>query len=374
MLPADLIYSIKTLAQTERANILLDKPLIAAAPDKGAGGQNANFEIGQRVQAAVQAQVSPNVFNVRVANQLIQMQLPAFVRVGDLVSLQVTSLQPRLTFSLSRSDTPVSTPESLSATARLLSSMSQQPVERSYVRPIQSAPLWTGEQPLPDTTQLANKLHDALSHSGLFYESHQAQWIAGTRPTTQLLLEPQNQLLPQSRPDTAAQAQNAQAAQVAANNANTADAANRTAQAAPLSPNAPTATEQRIAPPHIPEHLQTLVQQQLNTLETRQVLWQGQVWQGQEMRWEVREEPPRRTPQGMESGQWVTQISLDLPNLGNVSARLSLNGNALSLVFDASDAETRAKLGSASPQLITALGERGIPVIQTQVARNEHAG
>ena len=130
------------------------------------------------------------------------MQLPAFIRSGDIITLQVASLQPRLTFTLAASSNPVSTPESLSATSRLLSSLSQQPLERSYVRPIQSAPLWTGEQVLPDTTQLAGKLHDALSHSGLFYESHQAQWIAGTRPTTQLLLEPQNQL-----PRTAAKQQ-----------------------------------------------------------------------------------------------------------------------------------------------------------------------
>jgi flagellar hook-length control protein FliK len=227
-------------------------------------------------------------------------------------------------------------------------------VERSYVRPIQSSPLWTGAQVLPDTTQLANKLHDALSHSGLFYESHQAQWIAGARPTTQLLLEPQNQL-PQSQITMNTGARNT-------------DAANN-----PIPPTQ-TGIEQRIAAPNIPQHLQTLVQQQLNALETHQVLWQGQVWQDQEMRWEVREESPHRNAQGVEEGQWITQINLDLPNLGGVSARLSFNGNALNLTLDVSDAQTRDKLGSASSQLMTALSERGIPVVHTQITQNEHAG
>lgn len=340
MLPANLISTLKALSAT-------DKPLITATPDKGAADAGKQFELGQKVQGTVQAQVAPNVFNVRVASQLLQMQLPAFIRSGDIITLQVVSQQPRLTFTLAASSNPVSTPESLSAASRLLSSLSQQPLEKSYVRPIQSAPLWTGQQALPDTTQLAGKLHEALSQSGLFYESHQAQWIAGMRPATQLLLEPQNQLQ---------------------QDAKSMDTAN---SALPLTQ---TGNEQRVAAPSIPEHLQTLVQQQMSTLETHQVLWQGQVWQDQEMRWEVREESPHRNAQGIEEGQWITQLYLDLPNLGGVSARLSFNGNALNLSLDVSDAQAREKLGNASSQLMAALSERGISVVHTQITQNEHAG
>jgi hypothetical protein len=348
MLPANLISTLKALS-------LSDKPLITATPDKAPSNAGKQLEVGQRVQGTVQAQVAPNIYNVRVETQLLQMQLPAFIRSGDIITLQVVSQQPRLTFTLAASSNPVSTPESLSATSRLLSSLSQQPLERSYVRPLQSAPLWTGSQMQTDTAELAGKLHDALSHSGLFYESHQAQWIAGTRPTTQLLLEPQNQL-PQTQ-----QAQ-----------AQTAQSRNPEAASNPTSP-AQTGGEQRVAAANIPPHLQTLVQQQLNALETHQVLWQGQVWQGQEMRWEVSEESPHRTAQGTEEGQWITQIHLELPNLGGVSAKLSFNGNALSLAFDVSDTQTRDKLGNASSQLTAALAERGIPVVHTQITQNEHA-
>jgi flagellar hook-length control protein FliK len=355
MLPANLISTLRALA-------LNDKPLITATPDKNPANAGKQFELGQKVQGTVQAQVASGVFKVQVANQLLQMQLPAFIRSGDIVTLQVVSLQPRLTFTLAASSNPVSTPESLSAASRLLSSLSQQPLEKNYVRPIQSSPLWTGAQALPDTTQLAAKLHDALSHSGLFYESHQAQWIAGTRPTTQLLLEPQNQLSPTQSPQTA-QPQN-----IPGKNMET---AGNTVSPARL---AQSAGEPRPLAPFIPEHLQTLVQQQLSALETHQVLWQGQVWQGQEMRWEVSEESPHRNAQGVEEGQWITRINLDLPNLGGVSARLSFNGNALNLKLEVSDAQTRDKLGSASSQLIAALSERGIPVVQTQITQNEHAG
>jgi flagellar hook-length control protein FliK len=355
MLPANLISTLRALALT-------DKPLITATPDKNAANVGKQFELGQKVQGTVQTQVAPHIFNVRVADQLLQMQLPAFIRSGDVISLQVASLQPRLTFTLAASSNPVSTPESLSATSRLLSSLSQQPLERSYVRPIQSSPLWTGAQALPDTTLLANKLHDALSHSGLFYESHQAQWIAGTRPTMQLLLEPQNQLTPKQPPQNVLQQNTSIKGSDMGDN--------------PASPHptAQTASEARAIAPNIPEHLQTLVKQQLGALETHQVLWQGQVWQGQEMRWEVREESPHRNAQGVEEGQWITQIHLDLPNLGGVSARLSFNGNALNLSFEVSDAQTRDRLGNASSQLLAALTERGIPVVHTQITQHEHAG
>jgi len=362
MLPANLISTLRALSVT-------DKPLITATPDKGSGNAGNQFEQGQKLQATVQAQVAPNVFNVRIANQLFQMQLPGFIHSGDTITLQVASLLPRLTFTLAASSNPVSTPESLSAASRLLSSLSQQPLERSYVRPIQSAPLWTGGQALPDTTQLAGKLHEALSQSGLFYESHQAQWIAGARPTMQLLQEPQNQLSPKPSPlgqsvqnpavrNTVSQEAIPQGRDAVGNVASTSGSTTGPGQVSSV----------------IPEHLQTLVQQQLNALETRQVLWQGQVWQGQEMRWEVSEEPPRRGEQGPQAGHWDTRIDLDLPNLGGVSAQLSFNGKALSLTLNASDAQTRDRLGSASAQLIAALSERGIPVTHTQIKNDEHTG
>ncbi|MFA6121570.1 MAG: flagellar hook-length control protein FliK [Sideroxydans sp.] len=318
---------------------LNEKPLIAAATDKSTPKSGLKLEIGQQVQGTVQTQTAPGQFQVRIADHVVQLQLPAFVRSGDLISLQVTSLQPRLTFSLSSTTNPVSTSEQLSSASRMLSSMTQQPLEQPYVKPLQRAPLWiASETAAPDTTVLAEKLHNALSHSGLFYESHQAQWIAGMRSTPQLMQEPQNQLLQH----TAAAPNDSTAKQSMATSLNT-----------------------------IPEHLQNLVQQQLHALENRQVLWQGMAWEGQEMRWEVREESPRRSASGEQDGQWVTEIQLDLPHLGNLSARLSLNGGAVNLTLHARDAKTRELMGSASSQLVSALNERDIPVLKTRIEAME---
>lgn len=328
MLPADLLAS--TLARIATT----DKPLITANADKQTQQNALKLEVGQQVQATVQAKVAADVFQVKVANQTIQMQLPAFVRSGDQVTLQVVSLQPKLSFSFAASSNPLSTSEQLGSTARLLSSLSQQPIRQDYVPPTRREPLWIGERAAPDTSQLAGRLQQSLNHSGLFYESHQAQWISGTRTTPQLLQEPQNLLR----------------TQVAQH---------------PL----PAGGESNTRTPSIPEHLQPLVQQQLQVLENKQVVWMGQAWQGQDMRWEVREEDARSGKEGEDTKQWVTELHLDLPKLGGVTARLSMNGNAVSLKFEVADEQTARTMGAATEQLVASLTAHGVPVLQTLIER-----
>ncbi|GAB5604704.1 flagellar hook-length control protein FliK [Sideroxyarcus sp. TK5] len=350
MLPADL------LAATLSRIATTDKPLITATPDKQAQQNALKLEVGQQVQATVQAKVAADMFQVKVASQTVQMQLPAFVKPGDMIGLQVVSLQPRLTFSFAASTNPLSTSEQLGSTARLLSSLSQQPIRQDYVPPTRREPLWIGERAAPDTSQLAGRLHQSLSHSGLFYESHQAQWIAGTRSTPQLMLEPHNQL----RPDTA---------QIAAKQPALLPPESRSI----MVPATPTALQAGAEPnprmPAIPEHLQPLVQQQLQALENKQVVWIGQAWQGQDMRWEVREEDARSGNNGEDGKQWVTELHLDLPRLGGVTARLSMNGNAVSLKFEVTDDRTARTMEAATEQLVTSLAAHGVPVLQSRIER-----
>lgn len=122
--------------------------------------------------------------------------------------------------------------------------------------------------------------------------------------------------------------------------------------------------------PIIPDHLQPIVQQQINALETRQVLWQGNIWPNQAMQWEIHEQTPQ-TPATENEQQWTTQIHLDLPNLGMVSATLSFNSAGLSLTLNASTTTTRTALGNASSQLVATMSDRGIPIVSTLVTQHE---
>lgn len=343
MISADVLNSLKALALTQ-------KPLVTAMPATGA---TAAFEPGQKFQATVQAQLAPGIFRVQVADQLLQLQLPSAIRSGDTITLQVVSLLPRLTFNMSASANPLSTSDQLSSTARLLSSLTQQPLEKAFVRPANSAPLWAGATQFPDTAELAGKLHSALSQSGLFYEAHQAQWLAGSRNTAQLLQEPQN--LPAERVK-AAMGQNEQAL--------------RTNTTVTLNSATVSAGHERISIPGIPDHLQPLIQQQLHALETRQVQWQGQVWPNQEMNWKIHEETSR-SASGEEGRQWSTQIHLDLPNLGEVSATLRFDSGGLSVTLDAGERATRTRLGTASSILVSALSDRGINIASALVAQHD---
>ena len=433
MLPANLLDSLKAL-------VLARKPLLPAAAE--AATQTAQFEPGKKYEGSVQAQVSPGIFNVRIANQLIQMQLPSSIRSGDTVALQVIATQPRLTFSMVNSANPLSTPEQLGSTARLLSSMSQQAPEKAYVRAAQSAPLWDKPQP-PESKPLSGLLREALGNSGLFYESHQAQWVEGTRSTAQLLQEPQNLAPEQAKAVVAGNAAGRAAMEgdasgkitlasdisgktpmlgdtsgkaamasdtprkIAMQNdpygkasivsdtygksavasdpygkavmasdlygksammsdpANLSVTTNNTASASTLNqPDTPLLQEGKAL--GIPDHLQPLVQQQLNALETRQMVWQGNVWPEQSMQWEVHEQASQN-PGTEEQRQWVTQLRLDLPNLGEVAATLRFNSTGLSLTLNAGSPETRTMLGNASTQLVSALSDAGIPVVSTQV-------
>lgn len=480
MLPINLLNALKAYTAAQKP------PLPVGADDTPTQNNAVQFSIGQKVQGIVQNQVAANIYRVNVGGQIIQMNLPAALNNGQSVTLKVTALQPKLTFAMADSANPLATPDELGTTAKLLSSLSQQSPQKAYVSAARSAPLWEVEGP-PQSTQLAGMLRGALSNSGLFYESHQAQWLAGSRSTAQLLGEPQNQPpgqpqttekpgvpapqgttapstnapaspanapaqpavaqaaarptaapqenlpaqpqenLPGAMPPSPAQETPAQAtlphaaaqpeplanvaaaenalpqtaaesappAQNASGNAAASPAASSAAphQASPAGTNnaappqaakpaiaqyqdtqslsapaggtnaghAPAAAQAQGLGLNIPDHLQTLVRQQLNALETGQIIWRGDVWPGQDMQWEVHEQQAR-TPAEAGQRQWVTQIYLHLPNLGEVSATLRLNSAGVGMTLNASNPQTRTTMSSASTELVAALSDAGIPV------------
>lgn len=342
MLSANLLNTIKALALEQR-------PLVTVTAVGAA--KTGLFEPGQKLQGSVQAQVAPGLFKVRIGDQVIQMQLPATIKSGDTVALQVMATQPRFVFSMSASTNPLSTPEQLSSASRLLSALSQQQPEKAYVRATQKTPLWPVPQ-APDSAQLAGQLREALSYSGLFYESHQAQWLQGARSTAELMQEPQN--LPSGQ--TAA----------------TADAAEESSFNPALRHTPPLPQDGGAA--DIPEHLQSLVQQQLNALETRQMVWQGNIWPGQPMQWEIHEhEQPPQASEAEGLRQWTTLVNLALPRLGEISAKLHFGANGLNLALEAGTAMTRATLSNAAEHLISSLAENGIQTINMQVVQHAPA-
>jgi hypothetical protein len=263
---------------------------------------------GQRLPAYVLASLPNGRFEVKVGDQVLDLNLPSNTQAGDTLELTFLSANPRLTFTLTRdlaNTLAANNSVSLSETAKFLGSLLQKGGEAGeVVQTAKTVPVMTA--PPSDTATLAQSLRQAVSQSGLFYESHQVQWLSGERSVEALLQEPQGKLSPllQQQPDTR-QTLVAKAAE------------SLTTAAGPDLPKSESLHPQSVQ----------LVQQQLQTLDARQIVWQGQIWPGQEMKWEIEEEAQRQRGEDSEPAHWQTRLNLQLPSLGGVNAKLAfVNG------------------------------------------------
>ncbi|UDM52435.1 flagellar hook-length control protein FliK [Cupriavidus sp. MP-37] len=102
-----------------------------------------------------------------------------------------------------------STQESLSAAARAILAV----MDGAEAQPVRSPASLLPAPPTAATAQAtAAALANAVGHSGLFYESHLAQWVAGARGLASLRQEPQAQVPVPGRPAVPASASQGAAA------------------------------------------------------------------------------------------------------------------------------------------------------------------
>ncbi|SIO12443.1 hook-length control protein FliK [Burkholderia sp. GAS332] len=258
---------------------------------------------------------------------------------------------------------------------------------------------------------LAAALEQTVAESGLFYESHLAQWLAGQQSPAALAGEAQNKLvaaaqLPLDWASDADQAASSNstgrpgmgaAPNGQANGAPDGNAAARampsiqTAQAARFvagevlasslsdlngqpahsslrgaaaqladdgaSQNAPSMAA-AVHPATVP-----LVRQQLDLLATGQFRWTGEAWPGAKLDWTIEQEGDEWDRSGggtaSEDDQpWRTRLTLSLPTLGTVDADLTLTGTRLVARVQASPggAARLAAQGESFRQRLAAAG------------------
>jgi hypothetical protein len=186
----------------------------------------------------------------------------------------------------------------------------------------------------------------------LFYESHQAQWVAGRRPLADLLREPQARHAPGLPSPTAASAPLATPVDLPAGKS-AADSLGSPVRSTPADP--------------LPPELQPLVQQQLDAAAHQPILWRGEVWPGQTMNWEIREEKERRDTSEEVAAQWQTRVRLVLPQLGELAADLSLTPAGVSIRLAAAEGRSSDALRNSLADLSAALGAAGVPLVAMKV-------
>jgi hypothetical protein len=96
-----------------------------------------------------------------------------------------------------------------------------------------------------------------------------------------------------------------------------------------------------------------LIQSQLHTLEQQRFVWQGELWPGQRMEWEVNKDKGGQSSAGdPEQQAWQSTVRFRFPMLGTVSA----------IMVKTDDAETAALLRAHGGELAQALNDAGSPL------------
>lgn len=278
------------------SRVLAVQPVLDAI-ERDQAAPRAAFEqlkIGQTLSGLVKSQVK-GISLVEIDGQTVAMRLPQQAAVGDRLSLRFAGHMPQPVFLLETPEAAAGERPQLSPTARMLSDIMQRVPERSL--PTLSPPGPLLAQPATNPALIALALRTALVRSGLFYESHLADWMVGKDSLDGLLQEPQNRL----------------PAEAVRNAGNAAAALTQPggAEPKPLNP------------------LHALLTQQLQVLETPHFVWRGEVWPGQDLEWQLRQETEAQADPdaaaGEEEAGWESRLKLTLPQLGTVEVQIKLD-------------------------------------------------
>ncbi|WP_242447112.1 flagellar hook-length control protein FliK [Nitrosomonas supralitoralis] len=316
---------------------------VTAIPDS----QNSanKFEQGQKYQAFVEARLPNGNSRVLVNDKLLQIDLPAKFQPGSKLELVFISHQPNLKF-LIPNETATQSQEnntSISTTGKLIGLLMQDTLRNASANtnpPLtSSSPMMSGTP--TNSTELPGLLQKTISQSGLFYESHLAQWINGENTLENLQQEPQGKLM----------------------------------LAMPELPVAKTAISASLDP-EMPVHAQTipLVQQQLNTLESGHLFWRGEVWHGQAMEWDIYEQSndESKTSESDHATLWRTQLHLSLPELGEISANILFNAQGINIKLETSQVDTTSLLKNNQSLLTTDMQSAGLTIQTVEIQYNDN--
>jgi hypothetical protein len=235
----------------------------------------------------------------------------------------------RLLLAALRTEAPVAAPVPVPGSA-------MQPVSGAAANPSRDAPASavTARSPLISvpphsevaTDRLALQLKDAVEFSGVFYESHLAQWADDMRPRALLTHEPQSRW-----PVAAAIAQEA------------------------TGPDAATA-----------DYATPLLRQQLEVLDTGRFVWRGELWPGQPGTLVIEEEEPPPQREGLldapPAPRWRMRLSLEFPRLGAIDATVALAGESVGFSLRCADPAAAGELRGAAATLRLAIAERALDV------------
>ena len=301
---------------------------------------------GQAFTARVIESLPENTYKALVAGRQLTLQLPEGAETGDTLELVLIDRTPKMLIAR-RAESPLAADAANQAYAYSKISTAGRMIGQLLLREgetPQPAALNRGQpllaHPPASAAELVPNLAKAVSQSGLFYESHQAQWLAGRRPLVSLRAEPQGQLPVPPRPVTEG----------------VSSVATPTVEAAPETRSSlPTGTAARV-----------------DIATSQRLAWHGEAWPGQGIDWKIERDTTDEHPSGQadaEAPRWTTTLRLTMPRLGAIDAQLQLTGSNLRLRIAAPDGRALEALRGQAAELTRVLADAGLTVAALDIYR-----
>ena len=309
------------------------------------------LEPGLQLKGEVLAVLGGGRFLVQVAEQAFEFTLSKGTRPGDRLTLFYITDDPKVTFLMTRFGQPGDS--RMSDVGRWLSGFlgtsSDQMPARETLGILRTLLLG----PPSDAARVGTLLQQGLRESGLFYESHLARWFGGDYSLEDLLREPQGRLsrLKQLGVTSLAEGSRSQE-QIAAGMKNALPSMVETSFGKGGSGMGSEGVVDRAS--------LAVVREQLEVLQSGQVVFRGDLYAGQPLEWSVNEREARRNAAGGRERSWDSELRIDLPGLGTISARLKLDGTRVSIALSAVDAASTVLLESGRPALVEQLQAAGL--------------
>jgi hypothetical protein len=395
MIPSDLAARLRFLSEASFFDS--EPPVQGTAKVREIQARLPQLLPGQQFSATLQRPLPDGTFQAIVAGRNYTLALNHAAKPGDTLELVVTKNTPKAIFAQLANPTAASVAAenarpNLSPTGRLISFLltgqpAPQPAQLAAGKPLLTAP------PAGSGASLAPLLRQALAQSGLFYESHQLQWLSGKLDTAGLLKEPQGQHGPYRPPGALSNLGSAPAAAgtglpQAPGTASNAGSARPGANLPPINPVSGVAesTQERVErltqagqsaslarSTAVPERLMPIVHQQLDAMATQNYVLHALAWPGQKIEWEI-EDPEREAREDDDAAEdWNTTLRLTMPRLGRLEAQIRLTSAGITLRLQADDPRTVGRLEADRASLEQALAAANVPLTGF-IAERRHEG
>jgi len=291
------------------------------------GDRATQFVKGQEYFAQVLSKAGDTAYNVKIDGKgvlkdvVLEMNLGSAAQTGQTLLLRYLHANPAPTFLLLPTPTnEAGSAAEISPTAQLIGQILSKAGNDGVTPRFAATSIVTHS---PSNAQIvAHDLKHAVSNSGLFYESHLSELVQSNQSLMSIRLEPQNQV-------------------------NTS--------------------------------LAGLVSQQLAILENQRLSWHGEVWSGQKMDWDVYlQQKENDTSQQSTSKQQTgeerpiaSEMTLHLPHLGKVSARISIIDGRMRVGILAEQTQTLESLKSQKLSLAKAIEKNGQQLDRLTITHHE---